>query len=366
MTAATSGDTADQLRRRHAQRRPRSPRAAPGRRRLRPQHRHRALEARRPAPTAATTRGTAAATRSRWSASAVTYDNPQLIIQTLDPKTGKPVSEYKMPPGIEYASVVSTEPLVVAADVGDTAGDGSGISDFFSIDDVTGKLRTKIAADGEKYAARCDGIHRGRELPAAGRRQRPALPADRGARGHRRLRQDQRDRLLRPRHRQADRRQGRRGRRLHDLPAAHGRRQHPRVQGVPRTTRAARSSPSTAPPSSRPVRWRTRATSPSGTRRPACSTDYAEILYADGRLYMSEVMVSKPTGALPRREGVPRGRVRHRLTRYGYAHAPRPCRSIIDRQGRSFLPLTGPFRRLTSVNRTRTHRISAFRGSSRR
>ncbi|MGW2590011.1 outer membrane protein assembly factor BamB family protein [Streptomyces sp. NPDC001515] len=84
-----------------------------------------------------------------------TYDDPQLVIQALNPTTGAPLSSYKMPPGVEYASIVSTKPLVVAADVGDTAGDGSGISDFFSIDASTGKLLTRIAADGEKYAARC-------------------------------------------------------------------------------------------------------------------------------------------------------------------------------------------------------------------
>ncbi|KAB1986374.1 outer membrane protein assembly factor BamB family protein [Streptomyces triticiradicis] len=82
----------------------------------------------------------------------------QLHIQTIDPKTGTVVSEYKMTPGIEYASIVSTEPLVVAADVGDTAGDGSGISDFFSIDNKTGELRAKISAPGKTYAAKCDGI----------------------------------------------------------------------------------------------------------------------------------------------------------------------------------------------------------------
>ncbi|GHF04647.1 hypothetical protein GCM10018772_32360 [Streptomyces fumanus] len=47
---------------------------------------------------------------------------------------------------------------MVAADVGDSAGDGSGISDFFSIDNKTGALRTRISAPGEKYAARCDII----------------------------------------------------------------------------------------------------------------------------------------------------------------------------------------------------------------
>ncbi|MFJ1845848.1 PQQ-binding-like beta-propeller repeat protein [Streptomyces sp. NPDC088146] len=84
-----------------------------------------------------------------------TYDDPQLVVQALNPTSGAPLSSYKMPPGVDFASIVSTKPLVVAADVGDTAGDGSGISDFFSIDASTGKLLTRIAADGEKYAARC-------------------------------------------------------------------------------------------------------------------------------------------------------------------------------------------------------------------
>ncbi|MFE7627460.1 PQQ-binding-like beta-propeller repeat protein [Streptomyces sp. NPDC057509] len=83
------------------------------------------------------------------------YDDPQLVIQALNPTTGAPLSSYKMPAGVDYASIVSTKPLVVAADVGDTAGDGSGISDFFSIDAATGKLITRIPADAEKYAANC-------------------------------------------------------------------------------------------------------------------------------------------------------------------------------------------------------------------
>ncbi|GAA1008704.1 MULTISPECIES: outer membrane protein assembly factor BamB family protein [Streptomyces] len=88
------------------------------------------------------------------------YDQRQLHIQTIDPKSGKVISEYKMTKGIEYASIVSTNPLVVAADVNRSAGDGSGISDFFSIDNRTGKLRTRISAPGDKYAARCDNISR--------------------------------------------------------------------------------------------------------------------------------------------------------------------------------------------------------------
>ncbi|MHB9861146.1 outer membrane protein assembly factor BamB family protein [Streptomyces sp. YIM S03343] len=88
------------------------------------------------------------------------YGSRQLHIQNIDPKSGKVIAEYKMTQGIEYASVVSADPLVVAADVGDSAGDGSGISDFFSIDNKTGTLRAHISAPGAKYAARCDGITR--------------------------------------------------------------------------------------------------------------------------------------------------------------------------------------------------------------
>ncbi|WP_411077917.1 PQQ-binding-like beta-propeller repeat protein [Streptomyces sp. cmx-10-25] len=84
-----------------------------------------------------------------------TYDAPSVLIQNLDPVSGKPLSQFKMPAGVKYASIVSTRPLVVAADVGETAGDGSGISDFFSIDEKTGKLKAKITADAEQYAARC-------------------------------------------------------------------------------------------------------------------------------------------------------------------------------------------------------------------
>ncbi|CAL9486532.1 hypothetical protein SUDANB15_03131 [Streptomyces sp. enrichment culture] len=88
------------------------------------------------------------------------YEQRQLHIQTIDPKSGKVITEYKMDEGIEYAAVVSTDPLVVAADVGDSAGDGSGVSDFFSVDNKTGKLRTRISAPGDEYEVRCDAIYK--------------------------------------------------------------------------------------------------------------------------------------------------------------------------------------------------------------
>ncbi|MEV7884335.1 outer membrane protein assembly factor BamB family protein [Streptomyces sp. NPDC002817] len=87
------------------------------------------------------------------------YGQRQLQIQTIDPASGKVISEYKMATGIEYASIVSTEPLVVAAEVGEVEG-AQGISDVFAIDNKTGKLRSRISVDPEKYVARCDGISR--------------------------------------------------------------------------------------------------------------------------------------------------------------------------------------------------------------
>lgn len=87
------------------------------------------------------------------------YGERQLHIQTVDPTSGKVISEYKMAQGIEYASIISTEPLVVAAEVGEVEG-VSGISDVFSIDNKTGQLRTRISLPDGQYTARCDGIYR--------------------------------------------------------------------------------------------------------------------------------------------------------------------------------------------------------------
>ncbi|MCM2389975.1 PQQ-binding-like beta-propeller repeat protein [Streptomyces albipurpureus] len=81
------------------------------------------------------------------------YDNPQVIVQSINPDNGTPLFSYKLPAGVEYASVVSAKPLVVAADVGDTAG-ASGFSDLFSLDDK-GTLRAKISATGDKFQSRC-------------------------------------------------------------------------------------------------------------------------------------------------------------------------------------------------------------------
>ncbi|MFI2368522.1 PQQ-binding-like beta-propeller repeat protein [Streptomyces sp. NPDC018833] len=87
------------------------------------------------------------------------YGNQTTTVQTLNPDNGTPLSSFKLPAGVEDARIVSSDPLVVAADVGDTG--TFGISDFFSVDGKTGKLRAKIAAPGDKYLARCsasDGV----------------------------------------------------------------------------------------------------------------------------------------------------------------------------------------------------------------
>ena len=155
--------------------------------------------------------------------------------------------------------------------------------------------RSRRRATSTRRAAR---LHRGRELPARGRRQRPAVPADRGARRLRRVRPDQRDRLLRPGHRQADQRPGRRGRRLHDAPrCAWTAATSSRTSG-PRTTRAARSSASTAARFKQTCCWRTRRTESVRDAETSFSPDYAEFLYASGRLFMSERLISKPVDVL--------------------------------------------------------------------
>ncbi|MFE9248766.1 PQQ-binding-like beta-propeller repeat protein [Streptomyces sp. NPDC007088] len=105
-------------------------------------------------------------------------DNRQLLVQVLDPADGKVRSEYRMPRGIEYAGIVSVNPLVVAADVNDSADDGSGISDFFSVDARTGKLRTRFTADAKKYGAECGATTVGECLGLAVAGDRLYIPTE--------------------------------------------------------------------------------------------------------------------------------------------------------------------------------------------
>ena len=148
------------------------------------------------------------------------YDNAQVLVQAVNPANGTPLYSFKLPAGVEYASIVSTKPLVVAADVGDTG--SFGISDFFSVD-RQGCAEDQDLGHGRQVRGALP-VHGGRVLHEGRGRQRPDLSADHRARGNRRVRPDQRDRLLRPHHREADQRPGGRGRQVHDVPAAHGRR----------------------------------------------------------------------------------------------------------------------------------------------
>lgn len=87
------------------------------------------------------------------------YDNPQIQIQTLNPKTGAVKSAYKVSQGIDYVHVASTDPLVIGLDAGDST--GSAVSDFLSIDDSakTGKVLGKIGTENGKYDAKCDSTN---------------------------------------------------------------------------------------------------------------------------------------------------------------------------------------------------------------
>ncbi|MFD4787971.1 PQQ-binding-like beta-propeller repeat protein [Streptomyces sp. NPDC058459] len=86
------------------------------------------------------------------------FDNETLSVQTLEPTSGKVLSEYRLGAGITYAGIVSTDPLVIGADAGKAAGGGSGISDFFSVDGRTGKLLARIPVPRDAYLGRCDTI----------------------------------------------------------------------------------------------------------------------------------------------------------------------------------------------------------------
>ncbi|MET9963695.1 PQQ-binding-like beta-propeller repeat protein [Streptomyces sp. NPDC006326] len=77
-----------------------------------------------------------------------------LVAQTLDPATGAPTASYKLSPGIEWASIISTKPLVVAADVGKTAKNATGVSDLFVVD-AKGELKSRISLASGNFAAKC-------------------------------------------------------------------------------------------------------------------------------------------------------------------------------------------------------------------
>ncbi|SDL05333.1 PQQ-binding-like beta-propeller repeat protein [Streptomyces indicus] len=83
------------------------------------------------------------------------FDNAPRKVQPLD-DSGKPLSSYTLPKGIQWAHIPSTDPLVVAVD---STGESKGPTDYFAIDAKTGKLRSKIAVDPEKIESDCDATN---------------------------------------------------------------------------------------------------------------------------------------------------------------------------------------------------------------
>ncbi|MEU8838770.1 PQQ-binding-like beta-propeller repeat protein [Streptomyces roseus] len=83
-------------------------------------------------------------------------DNQTLYAQTLDPATGAQLSSYKLSPGIQWASIVSTKPLIVGADVGKTAKNASGVSDLFVVD-PKGELKARISLASGTFGGKCGG-----------------------------------------------------------------------------------------------------------------------------------------------------------------------------------------------------------------
>ncbi|KIF07780.1 hypothetical protein PL81_00015, partial [Streptomyces sp. RSD-27] len=77
-----------------------------------------------------------------------------LYAQALDPVTGAPKYSYKLSAGIEWAGILSTKPLIVAANVGNTAKNATNVSDLFVLDDA-GQLKTRIGLSAGNYAPRC-------------------------------------------------------------------------------------------------------------------------------------------------------------------------------------------------------------------
>ncbi|SEC64649.1 PQQ-binding-like beta-propeller repeat protein [Streptomyces melanosporofaciens] len=80
----------------------------------------------------------------------------RLEVQTVDPKTREVTSSYKLDEKVEYAHVISTAPLVVAVDTGDSDA-GTGTTDILTIDDSgkQGKLLSTIDVLAKGYQPNC-------------------------------------------------------------------------------------------------------------------------------------------------------------------------------------------------------------------
>ncbi|MGW5849974.1 outer membrane protein assembly factor BamB family protein [Streptomyces sp. NPDC055254] len=80
--------------------------------------------------------------------------NQTLHAQSLDPATGAPKYSYKLSAGIEWAGIISTKPLVVAANVGGTAKNATNVSDLFVLDDA-GQLTSRISLASGNFNPKC-------------------------------------------------------------------------------------------------------------------------------------------------------------------------------------------------------------------
>ncbi|GAA1667582.1 hypothetical protein [Streptomyces yatensis] len=80
----------------------------------------------------------------------------RLEVQTVDPKTREVTSSYQLDEKVEYAHVISTAPLVVAVDTGDSDA-GTGTTDILTIDDSgkRGKLLSTIDVLAKGYQPNC-------------------------------------------------------------------------------------------------------------------------------------------------------------------------------------------------------------------
>ncbi|MFD9333513.1 PQQ-binding-like beta-propeller repeat protein [Streptomyces sp. NPDC060028] len=82
--------------------------------------------------------------------------NQTLYAQALDPVSGAPKFSYKLSQGIEWASIVSTKPLIVSANINNTAKNATGVSDLFVVDDA-GQLKARIPLTSGNFNPKCGG-----------------------------------------------------------------------------------------------------------------------------------------------------------------------------------------------------------------
>ncbi|NGO48616.1 outer membrane protein assembly factor BamB family protein [Streptomyces ureilyticus] len=82
------------------------------------------------------------------------FGEEKLEVQLLNSKDGSVQWTYKLPAGIDNAKVISTKPVVFGVESDPDNPTGTGTSDIFSLDE-SGKLRTKIAMEADKYDHDC-------------------------------------------------------------------------------------------------------------------------------------------------------------------------------------------------------------------